>query len=263
MELKKERTFGELINDTFSFVMQNFMGIYKPILLIAGPVALISAFFYSKVELWAITGLEYGNTMVNNIGYVVTLILANVLLYAVVYGYVYFYIKEGKDNFTIEHLWLYTKQHMAKIVGALLFTIVFVVIGLLLFIIPGIYLLIPLLFLVSVILYEGLDYQMAFLRCLMLIKGQWWKTFKLVLLVNGVVLIFGLLLKIPEIVYTYLLKTNLQQTFQSLPLQYSIVATVTQFLVFFLQVFPQVLIILLYFNINESNIKKTENLTTV
>jgi hypothetical protein len=262
MEIKKERTTGELINDTFAFVLQNFVGLYKPILLFASPSALISAFFYSKLQLSLLTNQEYGNTTINNIIYITTLVVANVLLYGVVYGYVYFHIKEGKNKFSIDDIGTYMKHYMGKISAALLFMITFIVIGLFLFIVPGIYLCIPLLFLVAVLLFEGLDFQMAFLRCLLLIKGKWWSTFGMFLLINAIVLVFGLIIKIPEFIYTLLLKTNLNKQVTSLPLQFSIAATTTQFLVFFLQIFPIVFIILQYFNINESRIKK-ETPTTI
>ena len=256
MEIKKERTTGELINDSFAFVLQNFVGLYKPILLFASPFALISAFFYSKIQLSDLTNLEYGNTTVNSIIYVSALIAANVFLYGVVYGYVYFYIKEGENKFSMEDLRSYILHHLSKISGAFIFMIVFIVLGIFLFIIPGIYLLIAFLFLIAVMLFEGLDYQMAFLRCLMIVKGNWWRTFGLFLLIDGIVLVFGLIIKIPEFIYTILIKTNVLKNVQTLPLQFSIVATTTQFLVFFLQVIPLVFVILQYFNINESRIKK-------
>ena len=256
MEIKKERSAAELLNDTFAFVSQNFVGLYKPILLFASPFALISAFFYSKLELSLLTNQEYGNAAFNQIMYISTLLAANFVLYGVVYAYVYFYIKEGKHNYTIEEIWNYISHHISKIVGALLFSIVFIVIGFLLFIVPGIYLLIALLFFVAVMLFEGLDYQMAFLRCLMIVKGKWWSTFWLFLLINGIILVFGLIVKIPEFIYTFLIKMNMLKQVASLPLQFSISATLTQFLVFFLQVFPLIFVILQYFNINEARIKK-------
>src|ERR1035437_3777311 len=142
MEIKKERTTGELINDSFSFVSQNFVGLYKPILLIASPFALISAFFYSKIQLSALTNQEYGNPFVNNALYVGTLLAANILLYGVVYGYIYFYIKQGKNTFTIEDIWVFVSHHLGKIIGGFLFMILFVALGLFMFILPGIYVLI-------------------------------------------------------------------------------------------------------------------------
>jgi hypothetical protein len=256
MEIKKERTTGELINDSFSFVSKNFIGLYKPILLIASPFALISAFFYSKIQLSAITEQEYGNPVFNNAIYIGSLLAANVLLYGVVYGYIYFYIKQGKGTFGIEDIWTFVSHHISKILGGLMFMVLFVVLGLFFFIIPGIYLLITLLFFVAVLLFEGLDYKTAFLRCLMIIRGKWWSTFGLVMLVNGIILVFGVIIKIPEIIYTMLLKTNLAKTVDSLPLQFSIVATTTQFLIFFLQIFPLLLIVFQYFNINEARLKQ-------
>jgi len=263
MKIKKERTAGELINDTFSFVSQNFLGLYKPILLFASPFALISAFFYSKLQLSVLTNQEYGNYTLNNIIYIATLLTANIFLYGVVYAFTYFYIKEGKDKFTIEDIWTYMIHHLSKILGGLLFMLVFIVIGLFLFIIPGIYLLVPFLFLIAVLLFEGLDYQLAFLRCLIIIKDKWWSTFGLFMLINGIILVFGLIIKIPEFIYTMLLKTAMLKQISSLPLQFSIAATTTQFLIFFLQVFPLVFAILQYFNINESRLKKEAPLQNI
>lgn len=258
MEIKKTRTFGELINDSFSFVSQNFIGIYKPVLLMAGPFALLSAFFYSKIELSFLTEESYGNLTINNILYIITFLIANLALYGVVYAYIYFYIKEGKGNFTIENVSIYLKRNFSRIFGALLFVIVFVTIGLFLFVLPGIYLLIPLLFMVAVVLFEGLDYQMAMFRCLIMIKGVWWKTFWLILLVNGIVIVFGLILKVPEFIYSILLKTSFAKSVDSLPIQFSIVATLTQFIIFFLQVFPIITVILQYFNLNEQLVLKNK-----
>jgi len=256
MEIKKVRTFGELVNDTFSFVSQNFAGLFKPILMYASPFALLSAFFYSKIELSVLTKQEYGDPTVNMFAYIATLLIANILLVGIVYGYVYFYVKEGKDNFTMEDVWKYTTHNLGKIFGTLMFSLFFMILGFLMFILPGIFLTITLLFLFAVVLYENVDYQLAFMRCLMMIKGRWWKTLGIVLFVNVIVIIFGLIIKIPELVYTFMLKAELNKSIESLPLQYSIAATLGQYLVFFLQVFSQIIIILLYFSINEAYFKK-------
>lgn len=256
MEIKKARTFGELVNDTFSFVSQNFVGLLKPILMYASPFALLSAFFYSKIELSVLTKQDYGDPTVNVLAYIVTLFIANILLVGIVYGYVYFYIKEGKGNFTMEDVWKYTIYNLGKIFGTLMFSLFFMLIGFLLFVLPGIFLTITLMFLFAVVLYENVDYQFAFMRCLMMIKGRWWKTLGIVLFVNMLVVVFGIIIKIPEIVYTLLLKADLHKSIESLPLQYSIAATLGQYFVFFLQVFSQIIIILLYFSINETYFKK-------
>jgi hypothetical protein len=59
-----------------------------------------------------------------------------------------------------------------------------------------------------------------------------------------------------------LLKTSLAKNVNSLPLQFSIVAMSTQFLVFFLQIFPLMFIVLQYFNINEARLKKETPIST-
>jgi len=274
MEIKKVRTFGELVNDTFSFVSQNFVGLFKPILLYASPFALLSAFFYSKIELSVLTKQEYGDPTVNMLAYIATLLIANILLVGIVYGYVYFYVKQGKDNFTMEDVWKYTTYNLEKIFRTLMLIIFFMIIGILFFLIPSIFLkstvliVIPILFLAitflfifAIMLYENVDYHLATLRCLMMIKGRWWNTFFKILVFNLLVIIFILIIKIPEFVYIFMFNAELHKSIASLPLQYSIAATLGQYLVFFLQVFSQIIIILLYFSINEAYFKKDTTTT--
>jgi hypothetical protein len=251
MELNKKRSFKEVINDTFTFFHENYKMLLLLVFLFASPFALVSGYFYSNIELSKSTGEIFGNPVYNHVGYFVTLVLANVMLVLTVYGYVYFYIKLGKGNFSKDDVWKYIVHNFGKILGAVFFIVFFLIIGFLLLVIPGIYLLVVLIFMFPVLLFEQTDYPQAFMRCFFLTKDRWWYTMGLIFFVNLIVLMFSMLFMIPEFVFSFILKAKVGDDLGQWPLRYAIIVTLTQFIVFFLQVFPQVAVILQYFNLSK------------
>jgi len=259
MEINKERRFSELFNDTFVFVKENFKPLFTAVLVFASPFALVSGFFGAKVQLTQLTGQSYGNLSINMLLMYTMLIIANIMLISVTYGYMFFYISKGKGGFSLDDVWKFIAHHFWKIFSAFMFMLAFVILGMLCFIIPGIYIFVVLLFFFTVVLYEKLDFHLAFLRCLYLIKNKWWYSFGFVLLINAFVLLFSLMLMIPEYVYVLLFNTSFGKSIPNLPMQYALVVTITSFLIFFFQVIGQVAVILLYFNLKVSK-DKTQNI---
>lgn len=249
MELQRTRAFKEIINDTFSFFHQNYKVLLLLVFLFSGPFALVGGYFYSNIKLSEITGEVFGNPVLNQVGYYATLLIANVMLILSVYGFVYFNIKKGTGNFTRDDVWKYLTHNFGKILGAVFSMAFLLVLGLLLFVVPGIYLAVILMMMFPVLLFEQVDYPMAFMRCFLLTKDRWWYTMGLLLFVNIIVLMFSMLVMVPEMVMTLILKSQKSGDLGQWPIRYAVAITLTQFVAFFLQIFPQIAIILHYFNL--------------
>ncbi len=256
MEFKKIRSFGEIINDSVAFVFQNFKSLYKPLFFYVGPIVLLGSFFGAKAQLSDITKEAYGNNTVNSLVNVSCMIIANVMLIALTYGYVYFYIIRKDEKPTMEELWQYNKVHFWKVAGALAFIIMMVALGIFLLVFPGIFMAVTMAFFFAITLFEGADIQIATFRCLQMIKNRWWYTLGVLLVANIVVIIFSLFISVPQFVYSVLLQSGMVKHIESLPLQFTVFLTIGQTIVFFLQVFPQIAIIMHYFSINESLLKE-------
>jgi len=48
IKLLKVRDFGEIFNDTFTFLRQNLLPLVKPSIIIAGPLFFIGGLFYGR-----------------------------------------------------------------------------------------------------------------------------------------------------------------------------------------------------------------------
>jgi len=249
MEFKKERLFKEIVNDSFSFAKENAKELFLVVFIFASPFALVSGYFYSRIQLSELTSSEYGVPALNYAGYYGSMLLANVMMILCVYGYVYFYIKQGKGNFTRDDVWQYLTHHFTKILGAIISIVMLLVLGFLLLLVPGIYLSIIVMFMFSVLLYEQQDYPIAFMRCFMITKDRWWYTLGLFLFINGIILVFSLLMMIPEFTVSYIVKAEGTNA-GPWAVRFAVTSTVTQYLVFFLQVIPHIAVILQYFNLS-------------
>ena len=188
----RERTFGDIIGAPFQFIIQEFKLFAGTLLKFAGPfvalvfltVSLLANDIYSSTV--SNTNLSE-TTTIYGILLLLSLILGMFSVLAVTHSYITLYVERGKGNFTKDDVGVLLKKTIWKIFGAGILTYVMVIIGVLLLYIPGIYLAIALTFVFLIIIYEKVSIGKAISRSFELIKGNWWKTF-------GLILVFGMII---------------------------------------------------------------------
>lgn len=199
-ELRRVRDFGEIINATFEFLKQNFSKLYRIILLIAGPVfglMLLALAFIGQDVFKLLTGgtnnllqgeegFDFKRMLVMLAPVALLWIVCLALTAVIVYQYICQYLENGYDSISTESIWAEVKANLLSYFLNFMFVGLLVIIGMVLLIIPGIYLAIALTPFFTVMAVERKTFVEAAKRCLHLTSGYWWFTF-------GVLLVIGIL----------------------------------------------------------------------
>ena len=216
IQLQQERDFGQKINVTFEFMIQNFKPLMLSLLYIAGPPALIGGFFMGAYQSRMIT---FQRDILNSDGVdstfssfyamgssilmlVIFLGAASLAATLVVNAYLIEYEK-GNRAITPEAIWNRMKDYIGASIGYSIVMFVFVMIATLFFVIPGIYVGVTLSLMYMVMMREGLGLEATFRRCFYLINDKWWSTFGLVFIMGIIASILGYVFQIPTMIITF------------------------------------------------------------
>jgi hypothetical protein len=214
--LLQQRDFGQKINVTFEFVIQNFKPLMLALLYIAGPPALIGGFFMGSYQsnilgiqkeiLSGDSGGDFPFSIIYEMGGSILILtvflgIASVAASLVTNAYMLEYEK-GTRNITPEIVWNHLKDYIGKGIGYSIVMVIFTVIATLFFIIPGIYVGVALSLMYIVMMRENLDLGDTFRRCFYLIQDKWWSTFGLLIIVGIISGIIGYVFQIPTLLVT-------------------------------------------------------------
>lgn len=209
LNLREERDFGQKFNAVFSFIQQNAKSFLKTLLLLVGPLVLLGGIFlgmvYSKmfgavgnVELlesdMPFSGSSIWEMLLSNL----FLSLASVWLGIVVYAYMAEYLA-GNRNITIEAVWERGKGKILPVIGIgfiIFFTImvvtlafVFIPLGpiwlrMIILVCLAMYFAIVVSLAIPIMIIEDEPIFESIGRSFTLIKGQWWATFGLMIVMG-------------------------------------------------------------------------------
>ncbi|MCF6242292.1 MAG: hypothetical protein L3J74_13210 [Bacteroidales bacterium] len=215
INFKQERDFNALISDTFEFIRQEFKPLVKSLLTYAGPFILITAFLAAM----------YQSSIYSNIGnpkeindpfwgfkemyttkyllYMISAAISNVVLTLVIYSYIKLYVERGKDNFSPEDVWRSVGYYFLPVFFITIAIGFIIGFGIILFIIPGIYLAIALIFTIYAKIAENLSFGDAMRRSMYLVKDNWWFTLGILLIIYFIASFSGSIFLLPQIIYTF------------------------------------------------------------
>jgi len=177
IELLKSRDFGDQLGITFSFLRENFRLLMKCVLFIAGP-AVVLASAVGGYAFANVFGLSEGSSVSVSMGLLAGLILliAFGLLTTVVNEYVVLYAERGYGGFDFDDVWEETRRDVGKVISTTLILYICIIISVFFFLIPAIYLVVVTAPIITVRLNEKIGIGEAFSRSMELVKGQWWLT---------------------------------------------------------------------------------------
>ena len=218
IRFRRERDLGDVVNVTFRFLRDNRRELGYGLLVIVGPVALGAAF----LSAWAGLQMEQGMTEpfdpVNPFalppGYwrwialtALVAVLTQLLMQAVLLGYVERYRRGEAGTITPARLWEATKAALGPVATTTLLVLVLApltvvvaivpILGFLVWLVGVVYLLpiIALLYVERVATRDGFWEGLAATR--ELIRGHWWQMFGVFVVVMLLVFVIALLLSIP------------------------------------------------------------------
>jgi len=262
IQFKKQRELGEIISVTFKFLRENYKALIKSITQVVAPtfILLIAALAYYTYTvagnpLAAMEG-DYGEFLISFFILAVTLLL----FYASLYGTILHYIKSYiENNGTVDEAEIKTgaQDDLGKLFMVFIISAVIVFTGLILFIIPGIYLMVPLSLAATVLVFNKMSLGDSIFHGFTLVKDHWWTTFFSIVVVWLLVYVIGLIFQLPLIIYTFMkMFTVAQEGSLADPVSYSdwifillnVVSSVIQYLLSSIFV---IALAFIYFNLNE------------
>lgn len=211
--VREARNFSGVINAAFSFIGQEFKPLFKT-MLIYGSIPMLLA---------AIATAIYTNQAFSNFGkpvsgpfdalsnsgilggwYFLTLLasfVAYVVMLGLVFAYFRLYRERGAGNFEPSDVWRLFASKMGTLLGHQILAAIIIMFFTLLLIIPGIYVAIPLSFVMMVAMEEDVTFGENWTRCFYLVRGNWWSTFGLILIMSIIVGVLSSIASLPATIY--------------------------------------------------------------
>ena len=269
---RKEREFGEIISDTFSFFTQNYKSILNLFLKFVGPFILLSIFVttyyqykmgdvFSDITTFtdpdsAISAI-LGDSWIIILLFVVS-IATNIVLYGTILHIIKSYIKNDGEILE-KDVSQGLKKDFWRLLGYLALTTIVGIVGFMLCFIPGIYLTVVLAPGIALLIMENESISEAFTKCFTLIKNNWWITFATFLVFGILIAILGFIFQLPAFVFSMVegftaieqasdpnAVTGLYQNW--VYLLFTAIGSLGQL---FLSIFTVIMIALVYFNLSE------------
>jgi len=190
IEFKKKRELGDILQDTFAFMRNEFKSFFNVFFKIVGPflvVMMISLVLY----MWFAADMLNTNNLAatNEIGdapgapqffalffYLISLLTVYAMSQSTILHYIKSYT-EGKGTINYEQIRTDVYASFWSFIGMMFLVSICVGIGILLCCIPGVYLWVPLSLSFSLMVFKQIGVGEAFTESFTLVKDHWWITF--------------------------------------------------------------------------------------
>ncbi len=283
IEFKKERDLGAIITDTFAFIRQNWKSYFLTIVKIVGPVLLMAAAVLVFYMLAISDVFSNSKSLSNNPGgifsklfsWMFSLMFVYIMLYSLLSMASLFFIKSyidtrGKPDFNEVKNQVY--KNVWKFLGLGVLITVVTVFGAVFCYIPGIYLGTVLSLATSIMVFENRSVGDSFSQSFTLIKGEWWNTFGVLIVVWILVGLLGQVFSIPTLIYQFVKMGTMMgnedptaffETFKDpIYLALNVGSYIFQFILYSI---PLISTVFIYFDLNEQKnltgtLEKIDNL---
>jgi hypothetical protein len=205
INLREERDFGEKFNVTFQFARQNFKNLGLCILFLGTPLMILAGILTAYFQMnYQVNGIHSLDQIPSGFfGYLTLFAIANFIAYTwlltITLAYIYEYLG-GNRNITPGQVFSIAISKFGKISGASIVVGILTILGMVVLLIPGIYLAVALIFVSAIIFIEDDPTFEAITRSIRLIKGKWWSTFGLVFVMAFVVGLMQFVFSIPSLI---------------------------------------------------------------
>ncbi|MBO0358775.1 hypothetical protein J0X19_12525 [Hymenobacter sp. BT186] len=212
-DFRQERDFGAKISASFEFIGAHWQPLSRCLIYFVLPAALLMGIFMGLAQTNALRDISGSSTSAGSfsglgnqfgafqwLGLLASLI-SYALLAATVYGYVNVRMTlPPEQEVTPALVGGWVKRDAPRMAVSGLVVVVFIFLGFVLLAIPGIYLSIALSMIWAIQSFERKGMGNAINRNISLIRGKWWSTFGLSLIVSILVALLGMVFQIPQLV---------------------------------------------------------------
>lgn len=187
--LRESRSFGDVITATFDFVAQNFKPLLKAYIKIVLPFLLFFLLACGLLVYFAISSADGG---MPNLALIVPAYLLLIVLslgitplgVSMISNYIKLYDLNGKENITHEELRAATFASFFPLLGHYFVYGFLTTLGMMLCLIPGIYVMVPLTYMQFIRVYEDRPFGETFSRSFQLMKGNYWNGLGIIVLLS-------------------------------------------------------------------------------
>lgn len=207
IEFQAERDFGSRLNVAFDFIRRNFVPLVSAMLVVITPLlalgGAVGLLFVRLAQAENTTNADNTATfvLISFMFFIYYTVLTSFLPASVVYSYIKLYREREAAVFSVEEVLGELKKHWLKLVGAVLLTYAILVPAFMLFVIPGIYLAIPLVFVPYAIVAEDMSVTQAVGRAFQLVKNHWWETLGLIIIAYIIAALFSYVFQLPFMIF--------------------------------------------------------------
>lgn len=257
IELRRVRDFGQVINDSFTFLKENFKPLFTSLFIICGFFIVLGAVTtsFANLKMSAMYSGDFENIQNGRVDYLISvfvsaiiLILSQSCIHLVTLCYISVYVQKMNEKPTIAEVWGYFKYYFFRAFGSSILIWVMFVVGFLLCIIPGIYLLPIFSLIVPIIVIENASFGYAFNSSFRLIKENWWPTFGVIFVTT---LIVGIMNSFAEYPLTFITIGSRFISLQSFRLPLIIFFSILRNILLLTYTLPYIATSLCYFNLAE------------
>lgn len=262
IDFKQHRELGDIISYTFKFIRENYKGYFKSVLKIAWPAYLL---LIAAVAYYSYTTVGNSLMFTQDGGFFIGfgLLMLGLLLYFAVMNVAAFnFIKSYVNNQGVtnhEEIKQAVKKDLGKMFGLGAITWILIFAGLIIFILPGIYLSVPLSIAAAVLIFKNESIGGSISEGFHLVKDNWWMSFISLFLIWLIVYIISLVFQMPVLIYTFIKMftlieensastTNVAEMFDWVYLTLTIIASAVQYLLYAI---TPIGVAFVYYNLNE------------
>lgn len=262
IEFKKRRDFGQVINDTFTFMRQNFKALIKTYFTFCGLFVLASMFSmlvyqYKMVNIintigngrtargfgfGSIYGLEYFLSLLFSLATYASMTVA-------ILSFISLYVQKGNQAPTTEEVWGYFKYYFFRVFGSAIVLILMLIVAFIFCLVPGFYLFPFVAMMFPIMVIENGTFGYSFSRSFKMIQENFWVTFGTLIVVWIIVYACMSMVVLPTTLFSMIGMFTSKTPHMSLPL--SMATTVLQSLCQVFTIIPIITISLSYFNLLE------------
>lgn len=259
IELRRLRDFGQIINDSFTFLKENFKPLFKALFIICGFFILLSTvttvFTYMNITTMMNINLNSYDAQTKPLEYIAgalvsafILLLTQAFIHLVTLCYISVYLQKNNKTPTLAEVWGYFRFYFFRVLGSGILIFFMLVIATMLCFIPGIYMAPVCYLIIPIIVIENSSFSYAFNKSFRLIKNNWWLVFGVIFIMSLIVGVAGSIAGIP---ITFISVGSKFLTLKSFTLPLIIIFSVLRNIILLAYVLPAIAVCLCYFNLAE------------
>ncbi|MBC7417498.1 MAG: hypothetical protein H7325_05020 [Pedobacter sp.] len=264
IEFKQSRDFGQIINDTFTFIKQNFKPLIKTyfvfcgIFVLGSMVAMLLQQFKS-VNLFNSAGTAgaardpfLGLRSLMSLEYLIAIIFSlatYVSMLTAILSYIALYVRKGNIAPSTDEVWAYFKYYFFRIFGSAIPLILMLAVGFVFCLIPGFYLFPFIAMIFPIMVIENGEFGYSFSRSFKIIKDNFWLTFGTLIVIWVIVYACMSAVVLPTTLFSMVGLFSQSSPHMSMVL--TMMTTVLQSLCQVFTIIPLVTITLCYFSLVE------------